>query len=202
MIRRIDQQFRVNRLMSEAIDLSGLENGPLKRYMRNYLEIITTVSTVLSKKSGSPEVMRQCRQFWAYQRDIDGVDVGRAKATIFDGVAVGVPLQALGNEEAQPTGNDVRHLRKGDKQQVDHGIQHDQGNDAKDGIVDHIKDGNAIEHSFSFFRHRVCHHSAPSSSMTLTTLLTDSTRISEIMLRNMPIAVESEKLPGVRMPRR
>lgn len=66
MIRRIDQQFRVNRLMSEAIDLSGLENGPLKRYMRNYLEIITTVSTVLSKKSGSPEVMRQCRQFWAY----------------------------------------------------------------------------------------------------------------------------------------
>ncbi|MEG0047818.1 MAG: glycosyltransferase family 2 protein [Clostridia bacterium] len=65
MIRRIDQQFRVNRMMSEAVDLSKLQNKALRCYMRNYLEIITTVSTVLSIKSGNAETLRQSHELWA-----------------------------------------------------------------------------------------------------------------------------------------
>ena len=47
MIRRIDQQLRVNRLMLAQVDLDQVENKRLRRYLLNYLEIITTISTVL-----------------------------------------------------------------------------------------------------------------------------------------------------------
>ena len=45
MIRRIDQQLRVNRLMLAQVDLDQVENKRLRRYLLNYLEIITTIST-------------------------------------------------------------------------------------------------------------------------------------------------------------
>ncbi len=66
MIRRIDQQFRVNRMMSEAVDLKTIKNKAQRNYMRNYLEIVTTVSTVLSIKSGSDAILRQNRALWEY----------------------------------------------------------------------------------------------------------------------------------------
>ena len=66
MIRRIDQQFRVNRMMSDAVDLSKIKNKAQRNYMRNYLEIVTTVSTVLSIKSGSDTILRQNRALWEY----------------------------------------------------------------------------------------------------------------------------------------
>lgn len=52
MIRRIDQQLRVNRLMLAQVDLDQVENKRLRRYLLNYLEIITTISTVLLFRAG------------------------------------------------------------------------------------------------------------------------------------------------------
>lgn len=64
MIKRIDQQFKVNRLMSEAVDLSQVKDKALQDYMRNYLEVISTVSRVLSILSKDPRVLAKCDALW------------------------------------------------------------------------------------------------------------------------------------------
>lgn len=64
MIRRIDQQLRVNRLMLAQVDLDQVENKRLRRYLLNYLEIITTISTVLLFRAGDKEHLEKARTFW------------------------------------------------------------------------------------------------------------------------------------------
>lgn len=64
MIRRIDQQIRVNMMMAEAVNLSFIADKYKRRYMRNYLEIITTVSSVLLVKSGTEENLYKKKQLW------------------------------------------------------------------------------------------------------------------------------------------
>lgn len=64
MIKRIDQQIRVNRLMSEAVDLSHIGDRRLRCYMRNHLEIITTVTTVIAILSKDPQVIKKSEALW------------------------------------------------------------------------------------------------------------------------------------------
>lgn len=67
MISRIDQQLRVNRQMLEKYDLFDEKIIPVKKlrkYMYNYLEIITIVSSVLALKSGSEENLEKKRLLW------------------------------------------------------------------------------------------------------------------------------------------
>lgn len=47
MIRRIDQQIKVNKMMIDAYDLWKIPNKKQRKYMFNYLEIITVISTIL-----------------------------------------------------------------------------------------------------------------------------------------------------------
>ncbi len=64
MIKRIDQQLLVNRLMFERVDLLHLNHPKKFKYMRNYLEIITTVSTALLTKAGTPEALEKRKTLW------------------------------------------------------------------------------------------------------------------------------------------
>ncbi|MBO4948002.1 MAG: glycosyltransferase, partial [Peptococcaceae bacterium] len=51
MIKRLDQQIRVNKLMADYYDLSDktvVPNKKLRQYMYNYLEIITCISSIMS----------------------------------------------------------------------------------------------------------------------------------------------------------
>lgn len=64
MIRRIDQQLQVNRLMLEQVRLEDITNHKLRSYMINYLEIITTVSSVLLIRSGDSENLEKMRDLW------------------------------------------------------------------------------------------------------------------------------------------
>lgn len=64
MIRRIHQQLRVNWLMLAQVDLDRVENQRLRRYLLNYLEIVTTVSCVLLSRSGTQEHLEMERTFW------------------------------------------------------------------------------------------------------------------------------------------
>ena len=64
MINRIDQQLKVNRLMLDVVDLSAIRQAHQRRYMRNYLEIITTVSSILLVKSGTPENLEKKKALW------------------------------------------------------------------------------------------------------------------------------------------
>ena len=71
MIRRIDQQLRVNRMMIERVDLRKVENRKLQRYLLNYVEIITTISSVMLIRSGTKENLEKKRQLWEYIKEHD-----------------------------------------------------------------------------------------------------------------------------------
>ncbi len=64
MIRRIDQQLRVNDLMFSSVDLSKVDHPRKRAYMRNYLEVITGVSTTLLTLSGTPEHLETKKKLW------------------------------------------------------------------------------------------------------------------------------------------
>ena len=76
MIKRLDQQQRVNRIMIDYFtDPANQERigayRTLRQYMFNYLEIITTVTSVLSIRSGTAENLRIRDEIWEYLRSRD-----------------------------------------------------------------------------------------------------------------------------------
>ena len=68
MIRRIDQALRVNRLLVSQVDPYAVEDIHKRRYMLNFLEIVTTVSSVLLTKSGTEENLQKKKELWDYIR--------------------------------------------------------------------------------------------------------------------------------------
>ena len=76
MIKRLDQQARVNRIMIDyytdpgCMEMIG-DRKALKQYMFNYLEIITTITSVLALRSGKEEHIRLRDETWEYLREKD-----------------------------------------------------------------------------------------------------------------------------------
>lgn len=66
MISRIDQQIRVNKIMIDEYDLKKIANRKLRKYMINYLEIITTISSIMLIKSGTEENFQKKVELWNY----------------------------------------------------------------------------------------------------------------------------------------
>lgn len=74
MIGRIDQQIKVNKLMIDYLTEHKrdiVKNKRLYQYMRNYLEIIMTVSSALLTRSGTPEHLDMKKALWQYLKDKD-----------------------------------------------------------------------------------------------------------------------------------
>lgn len=71
MIKRIDQQIRVNKLMIESFDLWKIADHKLRKYLFNYLEIITVVSTIMLIRSGTEENLMKKRELWSYIKQYD-----------------------------------------------------------------------------------------------------------------------------------
>lgn len=74
MISRIDQQLRVNKLMIDFLTEKTVEIKKCKRlyqYMRNYLEIVTTVSSVLLIRGETPEFLEMKKELWDYIKSKD-----------------------------------------------------------------------------------------------------------------------------------
>ncbi|MCI8447779.1 MAG: glycosyltransferase family 2 protein [Eubacterium sp.] len=71
MIRRIDQQIKVNKMMIDAYDLWKIPNKKQRKYMFNYLEIITVISTILLIRSGTNENLEKKRELWRYIKRAD-----------------------------------------------------------------------------------------------------------------------------------
>ena len=68
MIKRIDQQLRVNRLMVEAYTRYDLRQKEINKYMISYLEIITTVSSMMLILSGTEDAMKKKKELWEFIR--------------------------------------------------------------------------------------------------------------------------------------
>lgn len=74
MISRLDQQVKVNKIMLDYLVEKKpeiIKNRRLYQYMRNYLEIVTTVSSVLMIRSGTEEHLEQKKELWQYLKEKD-----------------------------------------------------------------------------------------------------------------------------------
>jgi glycosyltransferase involved in cell wall biosynthesis len=71
MIRRIDQQIKVNKLMIEQFQIENINSPKLLLYMLSYLEIVTVVSSVLLVRSGTAENLKKKNELWKYIKNND-----------------------------------------------------------------------------------------------------------------------------------
>lgn len=76
MIGRIDQQIRVNKLMIDYMvdkKVQMVSNKKLYRYMISYLDIITTVSSILLICSDTEENLAKKKELWNYLKKKDWI---------------------------------------------------------------------------------------------------------------------------------
>ena len=71
MIGRIDQQIRVNKIMIDDVDIWKVQNPKCRKYMLNYLEIITVISIIMLIRSGTEENLEKKRELWGYIKEKD-----------------------------------------------------------------------------------------------------------------------------------
>lgn len=67
MIKRVDQQLRVTRLMMQAVDVFALppEQAKLRAYMLNYFSMMMAISSIFLALDGSQEALAKRKQLWA-----------------------------------------------------------------------------------------------------------------------------------------
>lgn len=78
MTGRIDQQIKVNQIMTDYFVEKKSEimsNKPLAKYMLSYLDIITTISSILLIRINTPESLEKKRELLNYisQKDQEGL---------------------------------------------------------------------------------------------------------------------------------
>ena len=66
MIGRIDQQIRVNKRMVDVYDSCSFNNKRLRTYMFSYLDIITTISSIMLIRSGTDEALDKKKELLNY----------------------------------------------------------------------------------------------------------------------------------------
>lgn len=71
MIRRIDQQILVNKIMFADVNLLAVKDKKCRRYMFNYLEIVTTITVTLAILSGTKENLNKRDELWSYMKQTD-----------------------------------------------------------------------------------------------------------------------------------
>ena len=69
MIRRIDQKLLVNRLMISRADPYAVSDPRQREYLLKFLEIVTSATSTLLIKSGTPENLRKKEALWDFLRD-------------------------------------------------------------------------------------------------------------------------------------
>lgn len=90
MISRLDQQMRVNRILAEIYSKVDISNGYLRKYMLNFLTLVTAVSSILAIKSGTEEHLAMKDQLWDDLKALDKKLYKKMRYTIF-GVGVNLP---------------------------------------------------------------------------------------------------------------
>lgn len=71
MLRRIDQQLRVNRLMLDHVSRVRVTDRRLRAYRLHYVEIICTVSSILLIRAGTRESLAERDRLWSELRRQD-----------------------------------------------------------------------------------------------------------------------------------
>lgn len=92
MVKRFDQQLRVNYIMIDSVDLRKISNRDLRKYMTAYLEMITVVTTTIAYISHDQENVKKAKEIWKYIKDKDRKTWRRMRFGIFGNV-VNIPTK-------------------------------------------------------------------------------------------------------------
>lgn len=95
MTKRLDQQARVNKIMidyfSDNVRAGRIEpKSHLYKYMYNYLEIITSITSVLAVRSGEQDKLDIMNDVWDYMREKDPALYKKMRYGLF-GTALHLP---------------------------------------------------------------------------------------------------------------
>ena len=90
MIRRIDQQIRVNQLMMEQLDLEHVPNARCRETIFHYHDMITTVTSIMLILGGTPEHLAKKEALWAYTRENHPWEYGKLRHSLF-GIVMNLP---------------------------------------------------------------------------------------------------------------
>ncbi len=71
MIKRIDQQLKITKIMIEAHNLEQIKSVKLRNYMIKYLSMMLTICTVFLIKEGSEESLCKKKDLWDYLKSYD-----------------------------------------------------------------------------------------------------------------------------------
>ncbi|HHU74206.1 MAG TPA: glycosyltransferase [Clostridiales bacterium] len=71
MIRRIDQQLKITKIMIESHDIFQIKSKKLQNYMIKYLSMMMAVSSVFLIKEGSEESLAKKEELWNYLKKYD-----------------------------------------------------------------------------------------------------------------------------------
>jgi glycosyltransferase involved in cell wall biosynthesis len=71
MIKRIDQQLRITKIMIESHELEKIKSKKLQKYMIKYLSMMMAVSSVFLIKEGTEESLNKKQELWDYLKNYD-----------------------------------------------------------------------------------------------------------------------------------
>lgn len=71
MIKRVDQQIRVTKIMIDTFELKSVSTKKLRHYMINYLDIMMTVSSIILLRSGTNGNYEKKKELWSYLKKKD-----------------------------------------------------------------------------------------------------------------------------------
>ncbi|MBQ2643183.1 MAG: glycosyltransferase family 2 protein [Eubacterium sp.] len=69
MIRRLDQQYRVTKLMIDIYTESDIKNKKLDKAMTHYFMMMMVISSVFSIREGTKERLKDKKELWKYLQD-------------------------------------------------------------------------------------------------------------------------------------
>lgn len=90
MIKRVDQQIKVTRIMIDIFCQAHIENKKLYKYMRGYLEINLAIASILLLLSDTDENLEKKKHLWLYLRDKNKPLYTRLRRSIL-GIVVNLP---------------------------------------------------------------------------------------------------------------
>lgn len=71
MIKRIDQQLRVSKIMIDSFDMETVKNKKCRNYMVNYLKIMMEVSSIMLILAETNEAFEKKKELWRYVKASD-----------------------------------------------------------------------------------------------------------------------------------
>ncbi len=90
MIRRIDQQILVNKLMMDGLDLEHVPNERQRETIFHYHDMITTVTSIMLILGGTPEHLEKKDALWEYIRTEHPWEYKKLRYSLF-GITMNLP---------------------------------------------------------------------------------------------------------------